>query len=126
MRYFVDEENSVKNVGTVRNWPPSPAEAAPLCYISLIHEPAIMGNERGEGREGGSERGGGQGVGGQKNQQIVKILIKMSDDEIDREPSTIKRRLLTSKELGIIIFIAIKTAFSLSLAWFHLLWSGLV
>ena len=33
------------------NWPPSPAEAAepPLCYISLIHERAIMGNERGEG-----------------------------------------------------------------------------
>ena len=96
----------MKYVGTVRNWPPSPAEAAPLCYISLIHEPAIMGNERGEGREGGSERGG-QGVGGQKNQQIVKILIKMSDDEIDRESSTIKRRFLRSKELGIRIFSAI-------------------
>ena len=80
----MDEENSVKNVGTVRNWPPSPAEAAPLCYISLIHEPTIMGNERGEGR-------GGQGVGGQGNQQIVKILIKMSDDAIDRTSSTIKR-----------------------------------
>ena len=63
----MEEENSVKNVGTVRNWPPSPAEAAPsLCYISLIHEPAIMGNERGEGR-------GGQGVaGGQGNQRIVR------------------------------------------------------
>ena len=75
----MDEENSVKNVGTGRNWPPSPAEAAPLCYISLIHEPAIMGNERGEGR------------GGQGNQQIVRILIKMSDDAIDRTSSTIKR-----------------------------------
>ena len=47
-RYFVDQENSVKNVATGCNCPPSLAKAA-LCYISQIHEPTIIENEQGGG-----------------------------------------------------------------------------